>query len=64
MLGLVPAERHARVVEATVTWNYTTFLDIAFLALATALAWRFVRTGGLTMLRTMGDVPGVVAPHR
>jgi uncharacterized membrane protein YraQ (UPF0718 family) len=64
VLGLVPAERHARVVEATVTWNYTTFLDIAFLALATALVWRFVRTGGLTMLRTMGDVPGVVAPHR
>jgi uncharacterized membrane protein YraQ (UPF0718 family) len=64
VLGLVPAERHARVVEATVTWNYTTFLDIAFLALATALVWRFVRTGGLTMLRTMGDVAGVVAPHR
>jgi uncharacterized membrane protein YraQ (UPF0718 family) len=59
-LGLVPAGRHARVVEAGVTWNYTTFLDIVFLALATALVWRFVRTGGLSMLRAMGRTPGRV----
>jgi uncharacterized membrane protein YraQ (UPF0718 family) len=59
-LGLVPAGRHARVVEAGVTWNYTTFLDIVFLALAAALVWRFVRTGGLSMLRAMGRTPGRV----
>ena len=63
-LGLVPAERHAKVVEAAVTWNYTTFLDIAFLALAAALGWRFVRTGGLAMLRTMGGAPRGVEQHR
>ena len=51
--GLIPGERSAKVVEASVTWNYTTFLNIAFLALAAVLVWRFLRTGGLPMLRMM-----------
>jgi uncharacterized protein len=52
-LGLIPAERHARVVEASITWNYTTWLNIVFLALAAMLVWRFLRTGGPEMLRMM-----------
>src|SRR6202049_402915 len=50
-LGFIPAERHARVVEASITWNYTTWLNIAFLAVASLLVWRFLRTGGPGMLR-------------
>ena len=53
VLGLVPAERHARVVEASVTWNYTTWLNIGFLVVAAFLVWRFLRTGGPEMLRMM-----------
>jgi uncharacterized protein len=53
VLGLVPAERHARVVEASVTWNYTTWLNIAFLVAAALLIWRFLKTGGPEMLRMM-----------
>jgi uncharacterized membrane protein YraQ (UPF0718 family) len=53
MLGLVPAQRDARVVDASVTWNYTTWLNIAFLILAAVLIWRFLRTGGPEMLRMM-----------
>src|ERR1700681_362639 len=30
-LGLVPAQRNARVAEASLTWNYTTWLNIVFL---------------------------------
>jgi uncharacterized membrane protein YraQ (UPF0718 family) len=52
-LRLTPSERHAKVVEASVTWNYTTFLNIFFLGLAGALVWRFVSTGGLPMLKAM-----------
>jgi hypothetical protein len=53
-LGLIPSERNARVVEASVSWNYTTFLNIAFLALAALLVWRYFRHGGgLRMLRMM-----------
>ena len=51
--GLIPHERHAQVVEATFSWNYTTWLNIAFLALATILIWRFFTTGGAEMLRMM-----------
>jgi uncharacterized membrane protein YraQ (UPF0718 family) len=52
-LGLVPEERNAKIVEASVTWNYTTVLNIIFLGVAAVLVWRFVRTGGLPMLRMM-----------
>ncbi len=56
-VGLVPAQRAAKVVEASVTWNYTTVLNLAFLALAAVLVVRFVRTGGAPMLRMMGGPP-------
>jgi hypothetical protein len=52
-LGIVPQDRNAKVVEAHVTLNYTTVLNVVFLTLAAALAWRFVRTGGVPMLRQM-----------
>jgi uncharacterized membrane protein YraQ (UPF0718 family) len=57
-VGLVPEERNAKIVEASVTWNYTTVLNIIFLGLAAVLVLRFVRTGGLPMLRMM-DKPMV-----
>jgi uncharacterized membrane protein YraQ (UPF0718 family) len=56
-LGLVPAARSSRIVEASVAWNYTTWLNIMFLLLATLLVWRFVRTGGPEMLRMMNAQP-------
>jgi uncharacterized protein len=52
-LGLIPGERKAQVVEASVTWNYTTWLNIAFLVLAALLVRRFMTTGGPEMLRMM-----------
>jgi uncharacterized protein len=57
-LGLVPEERNAKIVEASVTWNYTTVLNTIFLGLAAVLVWRFVRTGGLPMLRMMNKPMG------
>jgi uncharacterized membrane protein YraQ (UPF0718 family) len=56
-LGLVPESGHAKVVEASISWNYTTWLDIAFLVLAALLVVRFVRTGGVPMLKMMGGNP-------
>ena len=52
-LGIVPQHRRAQVVEAAFTWNYTTFLNIAFLLLAASLVVRFLKTGGPNMLREM-----------
>jgi YHS domain-containing protein/uncharacterized membrane protein YraQ (UPF0718 family) len=51
LLGLAPTNHHVTVFETQPTWNYTTFLDIAFLALMAVMAWRFVTTGGIEMLR-------------
>jgi len=56
-VGLVPGERAAKVLEASVTWNYTTILNLGFLAGAAVLRVRFARTGGPAMLRTMGGPP-------
>jgi uncharacterized membrane protein YraQ (UPF0718 family) len=54
-LGLVPATRAAKVMEAGISWNYTTWLNIAFLVLAAALLARFMRTGGPAMLKMMNS---------
>jgi uncharacterized protein len=54
-LGLVPHQRHARVVEAALRWNYTTILNLIFGALALLLLVRFFRTGGPKMLRHMEE---------
>ncbi|HEY5987513.1 MAG TPA: permease, partial [Streptosporangiaceae bacterium] len=56
-LGLTPGARNAHIAESSVSWNYKTWLNIAFLLLAAALLVRFFRTGGLAMLRMMGGSP-------
>jgi uncharacterized protein len=51
--ALIPPERSGRVVEASITWDYTTWLNLVFLVLAGYLVWRFLNTGGPAMLRMM-----------
>ncbi len=53
LLGLIPATRSAKVIEASITFNYTTGLNIIFLVIAILLLVRFFRTGGPEMLRMM-----------
>jgi hypothetical protein len=57
VLGLAPAHHFIAVFQTGPSWNYTTFLDLASLALALVLGWRFVRTGGIGMLRAMESAP-------
>ena len=52
-LGLIPQHRAARIVETAITFNYTTVLNIVFLAIAAFLVVRFFRTGGRKMLAHM-----------
>jgi hypothetical protein len=61
-LGLIPEERAAKVVEASISWNYTTILNLLFLALAAVLVLRFLRTGGPAMLKMMGGPPAHAEP--
>jgi uncharacterized membrane protein YraQ (UPF0718 family) len=56
-LQLVPGSRHASTGNDAIRWNYTTVLNIVFLMLAAALVWRFIRTGGVPMLKMMGGSP-------
>src|SRR5467141_2151992 len=51
--ALIPTEHKAQVVEVSITWNYTSWLNLAFLVLAGLLVWRFLQTGGPAMLRMM-----------
>lgn len=54
---LIP-KHQAKVVEAHFIWNYTTFLNIAFLLVAGVLLVRFLGTGGPRMLRMMNAPVG------
>jgi uncharacterized protein len=60
--GVVPSARSAHISEASVALNYTTVLNIIFLALAGWLVARFVRTGGMPMLGMM-DTPSSAPSH-
>jgi len=52
-LGLIPQNRNVAAIAEGIQWNYTTVLNIIFLVLAVILVVRFIRTGGLQMLRMM-----------
>ena len=52
-LGLIPQHRAAQIVETSITFNYTTVLNIVFLAIAAFLVARFLRTGGPKMMAHM-----------
>jgi uncharacterized protein len=58
-LGLQPTVRNAKVVTAHVSWNYSTYLNIVFLAVAGVLLWRYFRRGGgWSMLKMMNEPMG------
>ena len=53
-LGLTPTTRDAKVGEMAIHWNYTSVLNIVALLVTAGLVYRFVRTGGMPMLKMMG----------
>jgi uncharacterized protein len=53
ILGLIPQGRKAQVVEASISFNYTTVLNVIFLLVAGFLVIRFLKTGGPKMLAHM-----------
>jgi len=63
LTGLTPDRASARMPEAGITWNYTTWLNIVFLILAALLTLRFFRTGGRQMLTMMGGAPTSDTQH-
>jgi hypothetical protein len=63
VLHLAPTHRAISVFQTTITWNADTFLDIVFLVVIALLAARFLRTGGIEMLRMMGQKPDPTHVH-
>ncbi|HYB80713.1 MAG TPA: permease [Mycobacterium sp.] len=61
--NLIPRQRNATVAEAGISWNYTTWLNIAFLVIAAMLVVRFITSGGLPMVRMMGGSPDAGEHH-
>jgi uncharacterized membrane protein YraQ (UPF0718 family) len=57
LFGLVPDHHFIAVFQTRPGWNYTTVLDLLALAVAAGLGWRFVRSGGLEMLKAMDSAP-------
>ena len=53
LLGLIPSQRNAQILETSITLNYTTVLNVIFLAIALLLVVRFLKTGGRKMLAHM-----------
>jgi uncharacterized membrane protein YraQ (UPF0718 family) len=53
LLHLTPTRNPAATMTPMFAWNATTWLDIAAIAIAAVLGWRFVATGGPAMLKAM-----------
>jgi hypothetical protein len=56
-LRLIPAHGQVQVMQESIRWNYTSMLNLFFLAVTALLLVRFLRTGGPAMLREMGNAP-------
>ena len=52
-LRIIPQNRNVVALTEGIHWNYTTVLNIIFLVLAAILVIRFIRTGGVGMLKMM-----------
>ena len=62
-LGIIPQNRNVVAITEGIQWNYTTVLNIIFLIVAAVLVIRFIRTGGLPMLRMM-SIPEKEMSHQ
>ncbi len=62
-LGIVPQNRNIVAITEGIQWNYTTILNILFLILAAVMIIRFIRTGGIPMLRMMNKPANEMAHH-
>lgn len=58
VFGLLPKSHHvAAIATQGISFNYTTVLNIILIAVAGWLVYRFIKSGGLPMLKMMGGKP-------
>lgn len=63
VLGIIPQNRNVIAITEGIQWNYTSILNILFLFLAAILVMRFLRTGGMSMLRMMNTPEQEMTHH-
>ena len=65
LMGIIPTSRALSVIAPGIQWNYTSFLNIAFIVLSAINFNNFVRTGGMTMIKMMnrGEAEDHVHSH-
>jgi uncharacterized protein len=63
VLGIIPQNRNVVAITEGIQWNYTTVLNIIFLMVAAVLVIRFIRTGGLPMLKMMNEPEHDMSHH-
>lgn len=64
LLHFIPKERSAIVLEASVSFNYTTVLNIIFLFVTALVLIRFFKTGGKEMLQMMSPKNEPAPAHK
>ena len=64
MLGWLPSGQARSVNMATISFNYTAVLDMAFFIVAAILVVTFLRSGGPRMMRMMAGAGGHQPDHR
>jgi len=52
-LHIIPTNRQIAIITGGFRWNYTSWLNIIFLIIAIVLVYRFIKSGGLPMLKMM-----------
>jgi uncharacterized membrane protein YraQ (UPF0718 family) len=62
-VGWVPGSRNVAAFSTSIAWDATTFLNIAVLIVIALLLVRFLRTGGVRMLRMMDMAADPMAHH-
>lgn len=63
LLGWLPSGQARSVSAATISFNYSTVLDMAFFIVAAILVVTFLRSGGPRMMRMMAGEGGHQAEH-
>lgn len=60
---IIPTDRNVQILTSGFSWNYTSWLNIAFLFLAVLFVWKFLNTGGPMMLKMMSMSPKEMEHH-
>lgn len=53
ILDIIPKERNLHTIQRSLSFNYTTILNVIFIAATSILSYRFLKTNGLKMLKHM-----------